>query len=268
MKVPLAILTSIIRPAIRFCIRYNVTIQGLTEAMKKVFIEEAARALTKAGESISASRINIMTGVHRIDIARLQQGDVKGEQNKILVKVIGYWQAKYSSKSGRPRVLSNTGVDSEFFQMVQEVGKDLNPYTVLFELERLGLAEKTGSGIRLKKTQLVLDKNLEEGLQVYAQDSSDLLSAVEENILQFPPYAARHHLRTEYDAINSDDIPKVRKWIHKEGEKIHARARTCFSKYDVDQNGRTKDADDKKFRVVFTSYAYIEPISEPEDEDS
>ena len=260
MNIAHSILNSIVRPIIRFCIRHNITIQQLNEAIKDVFIQEAKDVLQKSHNIPSASRINIMTGVHRIDIARFQSGIRKEITPRMLNKVVGHWLRSYKTIKGEAKILGHVGVESDFFKMVQEVNTDLNPYTLLFELERLNMIEKTSDGLKLINDELILNKNLEMGAQLYELDSTDLLCAIEENVTNSNPLAARHHLRTEFDAVSEIGISEIRKWIHKTGANLHKSARKQIGKYDLDtKKSKKSKPTESTYRVVLTSFAYIEP---------
>lgn len=85
-----------------------------------------------------------MTGIHRKDVDRLILGERKVDPaTDVFTRVFGQWQNdKRFSKNGRPKALDLGGEAVYFAKLVQSVSKEHNPYTVLFELERLGFIKR------------------------------------------------------------------------------------------------------------------------------
>ena len=110
----------------------------------------------------------------------LEANSATARDSDIITRVVGLWQTskRYRDKSGRPKVLSHVGRDGEFASLVSSVSTDLNPYTVAFELERIGIAQQTEHGLKLIKQGYESLDNIEDGLALFAKDSSDLHSAV------------------------------------------------------------------------------------------
>lgn len=154
------------------------------------FIEEAESQLESQKADSSNSKISLMTGVHRKDIARLR---VKSDENTaehrdILTRVLGRWQKdkNFITQTGRPRTLRCEGAKSEFAQLVQGVAKEINPYTVLFELERVGAIRRTSRGVRMQRRIFNPKGNIKKGFSLLSDDIDDLVSSVSSNIFNSP----------------------------------------------------------------------------------
>src|SRR5690606_27575949 len=117
------------------------------------FIEESARALESGGQKRNISRISLMSGVHRRDVARIQEYGLQlYYEQDVVPKVLGMWQSspRFSTAMNQARPLSFEGEKAEFADLVQSVSKDINPSTVLFELDRVGAIEKAAGKVHLK----------------------------------------------------------------------------------------------------------------------
>lgn len=235
---PTECLKIILKPIMRFCLRYSVKLQEIIECAKSAMIEVAKEEMEKSGTEVSISRLSVMTGVHRPDVVRLykEQSPNKISSNQI-TRVIGQWQQdeKFLTAAGKPRVLSVQGKDSEFVDLVYSVSADLNPYTVLFELERIGAVEKTERGLKLISFIYKPTGQVKEGFELLAKDTEDLLLSVSENIYQVKEQA-NLHIRTEYDNISPDALTQIRKWFLEQGSIFHRNAREFLSKFDRDIN--------------------------------
>ena len=80
-------------------------------------------------------------------------GEKKEKIPVMISRVVAQWEndRRFLTQAGKPRVLSCDEDDSEFSELVRLVSKDLHPGTVLFELERSGIVERSKRGVRLNK---------------------------------------------------------------------------------------------------------------------
>jgi len=242
-------------PIARFCLRHSIKLQDVQQAMKEVLVSEAVRSLEEDGIGLSASKIALITGVHRKDVSSIQEGYSKApEHADLMTKVLGQWQVdRKFSRSGTPRPLTCTGKESEFVELVRKVSKEINPYTVLFELERAGLVQRDGPTVKAQAKEYVPVGNAEAVFSTYESDGIDLLAAVEENSTSD---GDKHfHLRTCFDNIPYRYLSEIRQWIFKEGEKFHKRAREKLARYDRDTS-KIQTADTATAKVSVTVFEY------------
>lgn len=247
----------LLRPLIRLCIRYGVTIQQVEQEVKNSFVHEASHLLARSELETSTSKISAMTGMQRPAISEILSKMPKPKPESLTAKVIGAWCAKkkYVTGKGRPRILGIEGKSSEFAELVAGVSRSLNPYTVLFELERARLIDKSPTGIRLKTESFNSRLDIEQSLRYLGADVRDLINAVEEN-LNSPDSSRNHHLTTEYDRIPIEYLERARKLLLVEGEKFHRRMRKVLSALDQDIQGKREFT--KFVRVAVGSFSWCE----------
>ncbi|MBP9837252.1 MAG: hypothetical protein KBC84_00915 [Proteobacteria bacterium] len=259
LKILPASIKLILKPIVRLCLRHSIKLQTFLEYAKVVFIEAAEEELIKSQHEISVSKISVMTGVHRPDVVRLymEKSPEKTEKNQIS-RIIGQWQhdSRFLTKAGKPKVLSALGMESEFVQLVHSVSADLNPYTILYELERTGIIERKDNSIKLASRLYLPKGDIEEGLRLLSQDTDDLICAVEENILS-ESKSLNLHIKTEYDNIVPEAEAEIRDWFIKQGSKFHEETREFLSKYDRDINKKLSREGGKK-RVVLGTFSRVE----------
>ena len=229
----------LLKPVVRFCIRQTLKIQEIIDLIKIVFVEVAIEELQAQAKEASASRISVITGVHRKDVNRIRKnvGEVPKSSN-LISKVMVKWQhhKKYSDGKGKPKKLNCEGAESEFAQLVESVnGGDLSGYAVLFEMERMGIVERKGSKVKLLWRDYIPPEDLQEQLLMLAEDSDDLISSVEENIFS-KPETPNLHLKTEFDRIPKSAVPQIKTWLIQEGSKFQEKVRVYLTKFDDDFN--------------------------------
>lgn len=230
----------LLRPVLRLCVRHSIKLQELIEMVKVVFIQVAKEELEKANDLPSVSKISAATGVHRKDVTRLERtgGAFQRPDNQIS-KIMTQWQCdpRFTTKAGKPRVLNCEGKQSDFAELVGAVnGKDLSSYSILFEMERMGIVERRGSNVKLRGRDFIHEEDIEAGLRVLAADADDLVAAVEQNLFT-KPVQKNLHLRTEFDRIPNDKLEHAKQWIIEEGSLFHSRVRKYLSKLDLDTSG-------------------------------
>ena len=248
-----------LKPLVRFALRGSLRFMELVELLKSVFLEVAAEELMRDGERVNVSRLAVMTGVHRKDATRLyRDGGDDRRPGDTLTNVLGQWRqsSRYALRPGRPRVLSCEGADSEFAKLVKEVTSDVAPYTVLNELERRGMLERTARGVKLVAASHVSStRDVTQGFSMLSQDVEDLLAAGCENITQ-PQTIRNLHLKTEFDNIPSSKAPEIREWLLDEGSKFHIRVEQYLAQFDRDiVPSRDKST---AARVAFASFSFVD----------
>lgn len=251
-------LRQILRPLVRLCFRNACSAYEVIEAVKAVFIELAVDQIKAGGNKITASRLSVMTGIDRRDVKRIYAGDGMPEsQPSLVTRVLGQWENDpHFSSRGRPRVLSYKGEDSEFKSLVASISKDMNPATMLFELQRLGLVERVGDDVKLLGAVNYYAAEPEKKFAVLSRNFETLGLASEENL--FEDIETKNlNLRTEFDNIRPADLPKIRAWLVKHGTQFHDRARAFLSKFDEDVRPRGKKRSAKRgATVVLGSFSW------------
>lgn len=249
-----------LRPVARLCIRQAIKLNDLIEIFKHVLVEVAQEELQRSNHPYSDSKVTAMTGVHRKDVRRIERsgGKFTPPQNAI-AKIMVQWQhdPNFTTKSGKPRVLSTEGKDSEFAKLCAAVdGANLNAYTILFEMERIGIVEKTSGSAKLIWKDYAPGTSMKEGLTMLGEDMEDMASAVVENVTTTPE-TPHLHLKTEFDKIDPEKLPEIKRWILEEGSAFHHRARKFLAKYDSDLTPPTHPHKNTA-RIVLGAFSFAE----------
>lgn len=256
-------LAYILRPVIAFILRHGVKLDEFLELAKRLLLEIAEEQLQKKPGPISENRLSLMTGLHRKDVARLRRkGAEQPKRVNAVLRIIGQWQQdkRFSTKSGGGRDLSFDGLESEFSALVASVSRELNPYSVLVELERIGAVKRKKKKIILTSKVYNPSADADQGFEMLGADSNDLIQAVEENLF-LAKKVPNLHIKTEYDRIPSDKAAELRAWLLKEGSDFHEKMNNFLSKFDRDIN---KDITGSagNIRVAIGAFSRVESILE------
>ena len=251
-------LAMVLVPLVRFCLRHAFPLQEIVSTLKVVYVKATIEEMRAAGEKVNMSRVSMRTGVHVKDVKRIvHDGTALHRPESPLRKVIGQWEQdpRFLTKSRKPRVLPQSKGEHSFSDLVQSVSKSLHPPLVLRELQRGGYVQITQKGVRLVDPYHRTTADSGELLGILVADTEDLMLAVEENIAEADTIE-NLHVRTSYDNIHQESIPKVRRWILIEGSKFHKRIRDFLSKHDKDLNPQLKGEGGAK--IVVGSFSRTE----------
>ncbi len=255
---------AILRALVRWCLKHGVRSAQVEEIVRRAFVQQAEHEIREAKGEFSVSKVSVMTGLHRTEVARLLSGAERGSaKHDILYRVIGLWSSskRYRTKQGDPRPLSHEGLASEFAELVAEVSKEVTHYPILFELERVGAIEYDGPLVRLIVQQYTPTDDAQYALDLLTLDVSDLSSAIEANVLKKNPEPSLH-LRTSFDNIDPLRLGEIRRWLLEKGAEFHAVVRDYLAALDRDVAG-DKEPSEARAQVSVTSFALAEPIQAP-----
>jgi hypothetical protein len=232
------LIKKLLTPVIKFGVKRSFKLQDFIEFIKQVFVELGIEELKDQSESISVSRISIMTGVHRRDVTRIINSDGTPDQSESLVgKILGQWRTdpRFKNKLGNPAILSFKGANNDFSRLVSIISKELNPGVIIKELLRIGAVKKEKLGLKLLTPAYIPNPQSKENLSMLAKDSADLFRCIEENCND-QTTTKNLHIKTEFDNIPDEFIDQLKLWCLEEGTKFHQRLEQHLSKFDKDTN--------------------------------
>lgn len=256
-----SILPIVLKPFVQFCIRHSYRINDVLIALKRTYVEVARAELEKQGKACTASALSAMTGLHRKDTSKLLGGTLpSNDHTDLMTRVLGKWQgsSRYTTPSGKPRTLSAQGEKSDFFQLVRSVSFDLNPYTVLNELLRVGAIQRTAQGVKISLKVFNPRGDSEKLLQMMARETQLVMNAIEENMQQAAA-TPNLHINTTYDNISDAKLSSLRTWILKRGSAFHDSLRKFLSKLDRDINPHAPEGK-KRLQISVSSVSHIQLI--------
>lgn len=267
-EIKLRVLAFVLGPVVTLCLRFGLKLQELIEVAKGSLVHAAMQRLTAEGAPLRTTALSLMTGVHRKDVDRIRlDAPPPPSQSNLIMKIMGLWQSHpdYITKQGLPRVLSESDEHDEFGALVRRVSKEINPKTIIRELERMSAIERTPRGIRLKDESFVPEGDWQSGWKIAEADMEDFLRCVEENI--FTPQQPKHlHARTSYDNIDPAQLPEIKKWLVHEGLLFHQRVREYLSKHDKDTNPYHQ-FEGPGARVVVSAFSFVDSGKKEDSSD-
>ena len=266
-----------LRPVVRQLIDYGISFPALSEMIKAVYVDVAEKEFSLPFKRQTDSRLALVTGLNRKEIARLRRRKKSARQpveveDTIVTHVIGRWMAgpPYGDRNGKPHRLPYESEDAKvasFARLVRSLAVDIPVRSVLDELLRQGIVELLPDGaVRLQREAHIPAENLEAKLTLLGSDPAELFATIMHNIEH--PDAPRLQRKVVYDNIGSNALAELRAAACAAGEDFIRHANTLLASYDRDRNAAAPGG--KRTRVVLGTYYFDEetaPSEPPEDAD-
>lgn len=143
------------KPIARLLLRCGITWKELAELLKLVYVDVAGEDYGKHGRPANASRVAILTGLSRREVARMRRlgaahsGDAITALQRInhATRVLSGWyqDPDFTDAKGRPKLLQAHG-DRGFAGLLKRYAPDIPPVAMLKELKQVGAVRETPSG--------------------------------------------------------------------------------------------------------------------------
>ena len=144
-------------PVAAVMIRAELSTADLVRAAKLAYLNAAISATKSGGGRANISRLAVVTGMTRKEVASLlkddpRSADTAGDRGKQMehraLRVLQGWTTDplYRTAMGRPLDLAIKGDERNFASLVRAYGGDVTTVAVLRELERLNAIHRTRAG--------------------------------------------------------------------------------------------------------------------------
>lgn len=265
-----AAIRGMLRPMVRQLLSWDISYPVFDRIVRSLFVEVADEDFRLPHKRQTDSRISLVTGIHRKEIARLRRRP-PGEpprtalEDTVVTRVIGRWMASapLMDRRGHARPLpyeSRRPQDVSFARLVAEAGFDGPVRSVLDEMIRLGAVQlRAENEVVLVREAHVPTKGIEGKLDLLASDPGELFRTIVHNIEE--PTAAWLQRKVAYDNIGSDGLPELREAARRAGESLIRRANTLLASRDRDRNPKSPGGN--RSRVVLATYYFEEPVTPP-----
>jgi hypothetical protein len=206
----------------------GLTLQWVVKLLKEVYVEVAQEEFSIAGTLPTNSRISLITGVHRKDIANLlDRGGMVGDvasptllSARLLAKWLG--EKRFCNDAGEPLMLQRHAGESDepsFEELVSLTSKDIRSKPVLDEWLNLGLVAINDNGlIELQAQAFLPSKDHDQKLYFLGKNVSDHLAAARTNTQSDkPPFLERS---VYYGELSLNSLVKLEQLSRIEGMKM------------------------------------------------
>ena len=186
LQAPLA---RMLRPLVRLFIRAGITFPALCDLLRELYVNIAENDFALPEKSQTDSRVSLLTGVHRKEVARLRGAGVPVSIVPAAVsrtsRLIARWLSspEFTDSDGQPLPLPRVGAVS-FETLVASVTRDLRPRAVLDEWLSRGLARvDADERIVLVGSANVPSSGSDQQLYYFGRNLHDHIAAAVANVI-------------------------------------------------------------------------------------
>jgi len=255
-------LERLLQPLVQLMIRNGIAHGGFAEIAKRVYVRVAADEERIAGRKQTVSRMSILTGLTRKEVARLLKlpaepsEDTAARYNRA-ARVITGWirDDRFTDGEGNPLALSLEGEGRSFAALVKAFSGDVPPRAILDELERVGAVMRNAKGlVQLKVRGYLPQAGEAEKLQILGSDVAGLISTIRHNLdLQRREDAAAggaalpaeasdktreapfFQRKVFYDNLRGDALGALRQLTAEQGQQLLEMLDGWMAQHDLDE---------------------------------
>lgn len=236
-----AALSKLLKPLARLLLRNGIAYADFAVIAKRAYVEVANEDFAVEGRRQSASRISVLTGIHRHDVARIlktpqQAAPRVGHRNRA-AQIIGAWQNdEIFSTDGAANRLT---INEEFAALVVKHGGDVTPRAVLDELRRVGAVECDGNKVQLLVKAFTPLGSMDDLLYILGDSAADLLETLDHN-LSCDDQERRMQLSVVYNNLPDEVLPNLELVCSDRAMAFMQELNEFFATQDRDSNPGSK----------------------------
>ena len=262
-----AALYAVLKAIARLCLKHGYPYDAFAELGKQAFVDVAYSEFTIPKRKQSASRVSLLTGIHRKEIARMRSADEPEgsgiERIAHSAAVITGWRRdkRFTDARTKPATLHFEGRPNSFSDLVREYGGgDVPPRAVLDELVRVKAVKLHKDGrIKLVVDAYVPMTTSAEAFAIFGSDVSDLISTIAHNL---NPERQRGYFQRKvaYDNLSAEAIEEILTKAERDGQALLEKMDRTMARRDRDANPNAKGSGRK--RAMVGVYCFTEDVSE------
>ncbi len=233
----------LLRPLVKLLIRRGVPHSVFADVARHAYVDAATKEFTIPGRKQSISRVSVLTGINRKDIAKLKkrphplENDAANQYNRAH-RVINAWlrDSRFQDEHGDLRPLPLDGDEFSFSELVRLYSGDVPVRALLDELQRINAVSIDNEDQVSLLTQAYLpEEDTEEKLRIFGIAAADLLSTLNHN-MEAESLQARFQRTVVYTNIPRESLSQIRNRSQEEMQEVLMKTNQWLCQHDRDVN--------------------------------
>lgn len=242
-------------PIIGILLRNGITYKELTQLCKQLYVEIASKEFGIKGRDTNQSRVAIITGIERKEVARIKgllnqndESDTAQKGQDRMTRVLSAWHSdpQYIDANKAPLILPLEGQTPSFQSLVTQYGGDMAASTLLKEFKRCGVIETTDDNLlRVVKRYYIPSQSDPAAILRAGSVLFDIAHTLEHNLYKADP-TTNKPLRFERRATNIqmpvEAEAAFRQFVEAEGQAFLEKIDAWLTEHEVsttDTNAET-----------------------------
>lgn len=266
-------LYKMLRPMVRLLMRHGVSYRLFADIARHVYVDVAREDFALPRRKPSLSRMAVLTGINRKDIAKLQDrphplSDAPQEKPTPAARVVTGWlnDVRFHDETGEPAELpiEAEGTQPSFAQLVREHSSDVPVRALQDELERIHALVRRGDRVALVARGYIPVEDMQENIRIFGTAAADLMATMDHNIAKLEPGTFIQRT-VSYENIPVELLDQIRQRSAREGQEFLLKVNDWLAQCDGEQT--LEPAGSGKARAGIGLYYFEQRNSEDSDED-
>ncbi|OOZ46419.1 DUF6502 family protein [Solemya velum gill symbiont] len=263
----------LLTPLVRFLLRKEVSFDAFSQLARKVYVDISKERLLESEGKATTSRIAIVTGLTRKDVAKLRTLSVDSSamtpRYNRSTKVISGWlhDSDFCDSRKQPRMLTPEGEHPCFESLVSRYSGDMPYRAMLKELLGTETVELSPTGkVRLLKRSFIPHDDESEGISILGNETHNLIDTIDHNLNSDSKDDLRFQRNVAYDNLPEEALPEFKAFVEENGQRLIDQFNRKLAAEDRDVTGDTKGTGRMKAGVGI--YYFEEPVGEETAKDN
>jgi hypothetical protein len=231
----------ILAPLVRLLLKSGIAWQEFSDLAKTVYVQVATREFGIRGRPTNISRVAIMTGINRREVARQREPALGAETPQptyagAATRLLTGWHsdADYRSAEGEPLPLPVRGPAPSFEDLCRRYGGTVPATALMKELRNVGAVAETNDGLlrALQRSYMPLpldgQKTLIGGTLV-----GDLTETVVHDLTAAPGTPLRYARHATNARVHARHAEEFRQLLHREGQAFLERIDDWLTQHEI-----------------------------------
>jgi hypothetical protein len=160
--------------------------------VRKTYVDVAHEEFGIDGKRQTLSRISVITGLNRKEVARLLKLPPIDRSDEVwwnrAAHVLASWlrDETFLDRKGDPLDLPFAGAEASFTELVRRHSGDMRPRAVADELLRIGAIEAVDGKLRMTARGYVPGADSERIIEILGMDTAEFMELIDHNLLADP----------------------------------------------------------------------------------
>lgn len=231
----------LLRPVVRLLLRSGVTWREFADLSKTVFVEVATDDYGKGGRPTNASRVAILTGLSRRDVAAQRQllagdGTPSPSHAGNAARVLSGWyqDADFLDAEGRPLALPREGAGPSFSLLLDRYAGDIPRVAMLKELLSANAIVENERGHLEVRSRYYMPSHLDPQSVLRAGDVwRDVGNNITHNLTRGEDQPSRFEGRATNEYVDPAHLPALRRLVEERGQAFLEMIDAWLTEHEV-----------------------------------
>ncbi|WMP18741.1 DUF6502 family protein [Thiothrix lacustris] len=264
----------ILKSLVRILHRKGVAFGEFSQIVKQIYVEVSEEVLVASGERPTTSRIAIVTGLTRKEVAQLRQGEVEkghsptGRYNRGARVMTGWLHdTEFLDASGKAARLPLHGDTGSFAALVSRYSGDMPYRAMLQEMVRVGAVEldEASASVQLLGSGYIPHGDESEKFSILGTDAAALIATIDHNLTTQDRRQLYFQRKVSYDNLPEEALPAFKMMVEKDSLGLLIKFNEWLATQDRDSNPQVGGTG--QMRAGVGIYYFEEPVAAQSESD-